>query len=184
MDRRTELVSAASDYVSAHGLIGLSLRPLAAAIGTSDRMLLYHFDSKDDLVAAVLEHSARASLTELTRLEPRADVHAAVLQLWQALRGRLAADYRVYVEASAMGLLGREPYRGVIRAGNRDWRRALERYFAASGAAPTSAGRVTTLVDAALMGLFVDLPLADDPGLVERSVTDLADAAVALSGAE
>lgn len=183
MDRRTELVSAASDHVAEHGLIGLSLRPLAAAIGTSDRMLLYHFESKDDLVAAILEHSSGTALEELAGLEPRADVRAAVLDLWQQLRaGRLATDYRVYIEAAAMGLLGREPYRSVIRAGNREWRRTLARYFAGSGATSTSAARVAALVDAALMGLFLDLPLDDDP-LVERTVRDLADAAAALSGA-
>ena len=39
---------AATDHVLRNGLIGLSLRPLGAAIGTSDRMLLYHFRDKDD----------------------------------------------------------------------------------------------------------------------------------------
>ena len=50
--RRVEWTEAATDYVLEHGLIGLSLRPLAAELGTSDRMLLYHFGSKDELVAA------------------------------------------------------------------------------------------------------------------------------------
>ena len=49
--RRDEVAQAATDYVLEHGLVGLSLRPLAAELGTSDRMLLYHFASKDDLVA-------------------------------------------------------------------------------------------------------------------------------------
>ncbi|MGZ8722334.1 MAG: TetR/AcrR family transcriptional regulator, partial [Aeromicrobium sp.] len=54
MGRRDELAEQATDYVLEAGLIGLSLRPLAAAIGTSDRMLNYHFGSKDELVASVL----------------------------------------------------------------------------------------------------------------------------------
>ena len=45
MGKRDELVQAATDHALEHGLIGLSLRPLAAAIGTSDRMLIYHFGS-------------------------------------------------------------------------------------------------------------------------------------------
>ncbi len=49
--RRDEVAQAATDYVLEHGLVGLSLRPMAAELGTSDRMLLYHFASKDDLVA-------------------------------------------------------------------------------------------------------------------------------------
>jgi AcrR family transcriptional regulator len=41
-------------HVAAHGLSDLSLRELAAAIGTSHRMLLYHFGSREGLVAAVV----------------------------------------------------------------------------------------------------------------------------------
>lgn len=46
-------------YVLENGLAELSLRPLAKAAGTSDRMLLYHFGSKDALIAALLDHLAQ-----------------------------------------------------------------------------------------------------------------------------
>jgi AcrR family transcriptional regulator len=42
-------------YVADHGLSGASLRELAAGIGTSHRMLLYHFGSREGLVAAIVE---------------------------------------------------------------------------------------------------------------------------------
>jgi len=49
-----------------HGLIGLSLRPLAAALGTSDRMLLYHFRDKDGAeVDVVLERGGRVAGIEI-----------------------------------------------------------------------------------------------------------------------
>src|SRR3954451_19659362 len=54
-ERRPELLEQAADYVLAHGLSGLSIRPLAAALGLSHRTLLYHFGSKDELVVAVLD---------------------------------------------------------------------------------------------------------------------------------
>ena len=59
-DRRQVLAEAATDYVIEHGLIDLSLRPLAAALGTSDRMLLYHFRDKNDLVAVLGRARRRA----------------------------------------------------------------------------------------------------------------------------
>ena len=65
--RREELAEAATDYALEHGLIGLSLRPLAEALGTSDRMLLYHFDDKDDLVATILRTSTSRSVAEPPR---------------------------------------------------------------------------------------------------------------------
>ena len=71
MTRREELTEAAADYVLDHGLIGLSLRPLAAALGTSDRMLLYHFADKDDLVATVFRAAVDRGVAELRGLPRR-----------------------------------------------------------------------------------------------------------------
>lgn len=55
IDRRAALLEALADHVLAHGLASASLRPLAKAAGTSDRMLLYYFTDKSDLIAAILE---------------------------------------------------------------------------------------------------------------------------------
>jgi AcrR family transcriptional regulator len=52
--RKRQLLDAAYDYVIERGLTELSLRPLAEAIGSSPRVLLYLFGSKDDLVQALL----------------------------------------------------------------------------------------------------------------------------------
>ena len=54
-ERRAELIDKSLDYFLEHGAAGISLRPLAAATGTSARLLVYHFGSKDNLMAAVLE---------------------------------------------------------------------------------------------------------------------------------
>ena len=43
-----------ADHLLAAGLTGVNLRALAAAAGTSDRMLLYYFTDKDELLAATL----------------------------------------------------------------------------------------------------------------------------------
>ena len=55
---RETLLPRLAEHVLEHGLAGASLRPLAKAAGTSDRMLIYHFGSKDGLVTALLEHVA------------------------------------------------------------------------------------------------------------------------------
>lgn len=54
-ERREELIEKSLEYFLENGAAGLSLRPLAAAIGTSARLLIYHFGSKDGLIAAVME---------------------------------------------------------------------------------------------------------------------------------
>ena len=64
--RQAELLELAYRYVLQHGLADLSLRPLAAAIGSSPRVLLFLFGSKDGLVRALL---ARARVDELALLD-------------------------------------------------------------------------------------------------------------------
>ena len=56
---RETLLPQLAAHVLEHGLTGLSLRPLAKAAGTSDRMLIYHFGSKDRLVADLLDYLAQ-----------------------------------------------------------------------------------------------------------------------------
>ena len=100
--RRSETLAAAADYVLAHGLAGLSLRPLARALGTSPRMLLYDFGSKQQLVADVL--------AEIRRREERlldADVHT-LEEIWDWISSPrreafLRLFFEVYVDAMKRG---------------------------------------------------------------------------------
>jgi len=182
-ERRARLVEAATDYVLEHGLIGLSLRPLAAAIGTSDRMLLYHFAGKDDLVATVLNTSNQRSV-DLVRALPRPrSVRSAVLQLWAAwTSGQLERCQRLYVEAAALGLFGQEPYAGVVRTANEAWVAAVVDWLVSAGCPPKAAPRAANLLDATMMGLHLDLPLDRGTKQLDRAVSDLADAIVAIAG--
>ena len=85
--RREALAERATDWALEHGLIGLSLRPLAAAIGTSDRMLLYHFADRDDLVATVLRVSTDRAVREVRALPVAAGVARWVIEFWEASIG-------------------------------------------------------------------------------------------------
>lgn len=179
--RRDQFVAAATDFVLEHGLIGLSLRPLAAAVGTSDRMLLYHFGSKDDLVAAVLRESNDRSIAHVRALTPMRTVRDEVLRLWEEMNAPdLDRCQRVYVEAAALGLLGREPYASVVRDANAAWAVALADRLAAAGAPRGRVARAVMLMDAAFMGFQLDQPV-EERAAVERAVRDLADAVAAIA---
>src|SRR5215470_16280977 len=85
--RKEELLDLAYQYALEHGLADLSLRPLAAAIGSSPRVLLFLFGSKDGLVSELLARARRdelAFLAEATAGQP-ADLAAAVAATWQWL---------------------------------------------------------------------------------------------------
>ena len=49
-NRKDELIESLIAYLLENGLADLSLRPLAAGTGTSARLLIYHFGSKEDLL--------------------------------------------------------------------------------------------------------------------------------------
>lgn len=158
--RRDLLAERATDYALEHGLIGLSLRPLAADIGTSDRMLLYHFADKDDLVATILRISNDRSVACLEAVPPGDDLADGVRRLWHALRrGRLEQCQRLYVEAAALGLLGQEPYASVVKEANDRWMAALARHLEASGCPPGVSVRTANLVESVMVGLLLDQPL-------------------------
>ncbi|MFF7938739.1 TetR/AcrR family transcriptional regulator [Nocardia gamkensis] len=52
--KRAELLAAVVRYIADHGLADLSLRPLAAELGTSSRMLIYYFTTKEELLVQAL----------------------------------------------------------------------------------------------------------------------------------
>ena len=183
--RRDDLAEAATDYVLEHGLVGLSLRPMAAELGTSDRMLLYHFRDKDDLVATLLRVSNDRSVAGIRALPPSPDVRAAVQALWATVTSpEQSRCQRLYVEAAALGLLGTEPYASVVREANEVWVAALAGHLVASGMPAERAARAVVLLDAAFMGFQLDLPLdtgAAARAAVEQAVGDLADAVAAIA---
>ena len=175
-DRRQELAEAATDYVLEHGLIGLTLRPLAAAIGTSDRMLLYHFADKDDLLATVLRTSNDRSVAGIRVMPPSPDPRQAVLDLWATVTSPAQARcQRLYVEAAAVGVLGVEPYASVVTRANEVWLGSVADHLAASGVPRRTSRRAAALVDATFMGLHLDLHLEGGHGAA-ASVRDLAEA--------
>jgi AcrR family transcriptional regulator len=179
--RRDELLDLITDHVLEQGLIGLTLRPVAAAVGTSDRMLVYHFGSRDELVAAVVTRTEDRAIAAVAALPPVQGVRAAVNRLWEAYQtDPLHGCMDIYVQAAATGLIGQEPYRTAVREANERWIAALRAYLVRCGAPRERIGRVVTLVDSSLFGFQLDLA-TDRPEELARGVDDLAAAAAALA---
>lgn len=177
--RRAAWAELATDYAEEHGLIGLTLRPLAAELGTSNRVLLYHFGTKDELVADVLRRSNDRSVAEVGALEPSVDLRAAVHDLWAVMKGDRCS--RLYVEAAALGLFGREPYASVVREANARWLSSLIAHLVRSGVDHEVSERAAHVIDAAFMGFQLNSGLETDPAERGRSLRDLADAVAALA---
>ena len=167
--RRHELLELAYAYVLERGVSDLSLRPLAAAIGSSTRVLLFLFGSKAELVQALLARAREDELELLSRARATSgaeggDLLAVAADLWSWLsaeerRGLLT----LWVEGYAHSLIDPDgPWGGFAAATVADWLEVLtaaaEAPGAGAGAGTRAAGDVEpTLVLAVLRGAVLDL---------------------------
>jgi AcrR family transcriptional regulator len=127
--RQQELLESAYAYVLAHGLGDLSLRPLAAAIGTSPRVLLYLFGSKDGLVRALIARARADELRLLDDLDATPDLPATALRLWDWLSDPAHRPLLVlWADAYARSLLDPDgPWAGFARTAVDEWLAILAR---------------------------------------------------------
>ena len=175
--RREELAEAATDYALEHGLIGLSLRPLADALGHQrpDAALPLPRQGRpgrddpahlDDPLGG--EHPRAAAVARPARRGPRPLARRSTGRLQQRCQ-------RLYVEAAALGLFGHEPYATEVREANAALDGGAGRPPRRAGLGAAAARQAANLVDAAFMGLQLDQPL-DSRAQQRRTVGDLADA--------
>jgi AcrR family transcriptional regulator len=157
--RRAALLEAAVDYVCEHGLADLSLRPLAKAVGSSPRVLLHYFTSKEDLVVEIIRASrarqqAMVAELKLSDLEPR-DVAAALWQQWSA--PRWLALMRLSFEVYSLALNDRSRFGDFLKQSIEDWLTGLERCAPHPGASPAEIRSFATVLIAGFRGFLLDL---------------------------
>jgi AcrR family transcriptional regulator len=174
--RRAQLLELCYRYVAEHGLATLSLRPLAAAIGSSTGVLLFLFASKDGLVGAVLDYAQADDLAALSA-PPAGAADQATLGADQATLGTAAGlawsrladpglrtQRALWFEACARSLADQDggPWAGFGRASVDRWLAELAMTQPAADR-DTPAGRVErTLTLAVLRGALMDLIATGD----------------------
>jgi AcrR family transcriptional regulator len=173
--RKQELLEAAYDYVLANGLAGLSLRPLARAIGSSPRVLLFLFGSKEGLTRALLARAREDELSALNRLRNRehpAGLAGIGAETWNWL---VAPEHRalltLWVEGYAQSLQGEPgPWAAFARDTVHDWLELLGEHQAAGARGAAAAEAERTLLLAVLRGALLDLLATGDADRTTRAV--------------
>jgi AcrR family transcriptional regulator len=175
--RREELLELAYRYVLEHGLADLSLRPLAAAVKSSPRVLLFLFGSKDGLVRALLARARADELAFLARL-PRpsgddpAGLDVVAQQVWRWLA---AEDHRalltLWVEGYARSLVEPDgPWAGFAQTTVDDWLEVLAAAQPPQERHSPDGETQRTLVLAVLRGALLDLLATGDVGRITAAV--------------
>jgi AcrR family transcriptional regulator len=169
--RRDELLEKAYAYVREHGLADLSLRPLAAEIGSSPRVLLFLFGSKDGLVRALLGRARADELAVLGAL-PAGGLPATAEAIWGWLSDeRNRPLLRLWVEAYARSLIDREgPWAGFAAETVTDWLDVLRRAQPTALRDTPEALAERTAVLAVLRGGLLDLLATGDADRITAAV--------------
>jgi AcrR family transcriptional regulator len=171
-ERREELLELAYAYVRSHGIAGLSLRPLAAEIGSSPRVLLFLFGSKDGLVRALLDRARADELALLRELPSAAGLAAASWAVWEWLSEETHRPLlRLWLEAYARSLVDPAgPWSSFAAATVADWLAVLAgAQPAAIRDTPDGLARRTAAL-AVLRGALLDLLATGDTARTTAAV--------------
>jgi AcrR family transcriptional regulator len=158
---RDRLLAAAIAIAMQDGIADLSLRELAAAIGTSHRMLLYHFGSREGLLAAVtvaVEEAERAALRDTGAIG--AD---DARRFWARYSDpALWPQERLFFELYAHALRRRPGTEGFLDHVVTGWLEPLTAAIADGGTDPDLAPAAARLSMAVTRGLLLDLLATED----------------------
>ncbi|GGO94841.1 transcriptional regulator [Wenjunlia tyrosinilytica] len=155
-ERREELLRAAVEQIRLRGLGALRIADVASALGVSNALVLYHFETKERLVAAAFDYAAQADLAHLEKLRTRKG--SATARLWAAIKWYAptgpAKGWVLWIEGWAASL--REPtLREVAQDLDARWKAAITELVAEGTAAreftcpdpEAAAWRLTALLD-------------------------------------
>jgi AcrR family transcriptional regulator len=166
-ERKADILARATDYVLEHGLSDLSLRPLAAALGTSGRMLIYYFGSKDQMVLDILSEVRRRQYEDLSGVRNESD---ALRRYWSwstSPEGRrfLRLTHEIY----ALSLREPERFGGFLASEAIEVLGEIGESFGRAGVPEREARLLSTYTFATLRGLELDMLGTDDMARVNAA---------------
>ena len=176
---RQRLLDAALDYVARNGMTDLTLRSLADALGTSHRMLIHHFGSKDALwveIVKTVEARQREVLATIVP-DPGASPREAMWTWWKHISDpSLWPNERLFFELYGQGLQGRPPYSDTFLDGIvEDWVEPAAAASIARGVPAELARAHARLGVAVVRGLLLDLLATRDVEAVDAAMAAFLD---------
>ena len=173
-DIRAQLRDQAVEYVLSHGAGNLTLRPLAKALKTSARMLIYHFGSREGLMREILaglrEREDARVQTWLRTSQKRRTLPEFLRWYWQRMSApRARPALRLVFELYGLALRHPQDYPGVLEEPLAHWQKLTEQIGVTAQVDTIEA----TLLLAATRGLFLDLCATGDRVRVENAMKRL-----------
>jgi AcrR family transcriptional regulator len=172
---KERLLGAAVDHVAAHGVGELSLRQLASALGTSHRMLIYHFGSKEGLLVEVVrmvEERQRAAFADLDLgLEPGESPAEIARRFWRRVTDPAVwPQERLFFELYGQALQGRPGTTKLLDGIVDAWLDPLAESMRRHGVPGHTARTDARLGVAVVRGLLLDLLATGDREGVDQAM--------------
>ena len=163
LERRRQLLEALVEEFAAGGVGDRSLRDVAAAVGTSHRMLLHHFGSREDLLVAIVEEVERRQMALVPDLPM--DPAEGFAAMWADLRRpELRHLERLFFECYARAAQGEKPFSRMVPGAVDGWLREVEAN--ADGPFDPAMARLGLAVT---RGLLLDLVATEDEAGVDAA---------------
>ncbi|MDT5343164.1 MAG: hypothetical protein QOE52_2348 [Mycobacterium sp.] len=157
--RRRQLLDKLVEEFATGGVGDRSLRDVAAAIGTSHRMLLHHFGTRDDLLVAIVEEVEHRQMTVIPDLPTNPADHFAAM--WADVsRPDLRRFERLFFECYARAANGEQPFAQMVPGVVDNWLALTE------DLAEPAAARLGLAV---IRGLLLDLVATEDEAGVDAA---------------
>ncbi len=157
-------------YLVEHGLADLSLRPLAKAVGSSPRVLLYYFGSKEKMVVEVIAELRRQQLASFGQIEAETFAEACHIMWKQMSAPDSGPLFRLFFEAYGMALGRPKLFKDFLRATVDDWLAPVADPLCREGYTREEAYAFATVVLAGLRGFMLDFCNTGDRKRVDRAV--------------
>lgn len=165
---KERLLDACTDYALENGLPD-KLEPLACAAGTSARMLIYHFGTRDTLLRAVLGRARQRQLAifgDLLRVRADQPYTDTLMSAWTFMTGPEGQPYlRMFGQLRESA--AQQLWPGFRRVATTDWLGPLE-----EGLRSIERPELATLLLAVIRGLLMDLEATADRTRTDRAFSD------------
>jgi AcrR family transcriptional regulator len=166
---RDRLLEAVVRELASEGLLGRSLRDVAAAVGSSHRMLLHHFGSREGLLTEVVrtvEESQRRALAELGG----DDAGELMIAMWSRLsQPEYWPHERLFFECYVRAIRREEPFSALLPQLVDSWIDPVASLEEARGVPRAEARARARLGLALCRGLLLDLVATEDRGAVDEA---------------
>jgi AcrR family transcriptional regulator len=170
--RREQLLEATVDYLLENGANGLSLRPLAAAIGTKARLLIYHFGSRDVLISSALSILLLRVQQAFLAMHSEATLDRTLLGFWNWATDTPNERYlRLFFEVHGLAIREQERYGQYLRGAIESWKVLIASRLDKQTMNARRREEMATLIIATVDGLLLDYLATGDRERTTRALT-------------